>query len=153
MSKYLALFFGVSLEVLIGHIPGASGQLAPHNEVWSRTMMMSSPATNMAGTTFSIDVDSREYWITAKHILTGAQHPPWGTVTEKSVAVKILQPEAAGMDWLPVTMSVLDGGKDIDIVVLAAPYALLDHPLRNVPPSSAGSLVGGGCAFLGFWVE
>jgi hypothetical protein len=27
------------------------------------------------GTIFSIDVDGREYWITAKHILTGARHP------------------------------------------------------------------------------
>jgi len=44
------------------------------------------------GTAFMLDVDGREYWITAKHILTGAEHPPYGIVTSKAVSLKILNP-------------------------------------------------------------
>jgi len=39
-----------------------------------------------------LDVDGREYWITAKHILTGAEHPSYGIVTSKAVSLKILNP-------------------------------------------------------------
>src|ERR671929_123983 len=66
------------------------------------------------GTTFSIDVDQREYWITAKHILTGAEHPPFGTVdTSKPVSLKILDPGANQERWVTVPFSVIDGGKDV----------------------------------------
>lgn len=102
------------------------------------------------GTIFSIDVDHREYWITAKHILTGAEHPPYGSVTNKEVSLSILDPRAQGEQWRPVNFSVVDPGKDIDIVVLAPPALLLSSPLPSVATDSAGLWLGGDCEFLGF---
>jgi hypothetical protein len=77
--------------------------------------MIESPTSR--GTAFSLDVDEREYWITAKHVLTGAEHPPYGSIKSKTAQLKILQ----GQQWITVDFSVLDPGEDIDIVVLARP--------------------------------
>ena len=100
--------------------------------------------------TFSIDVDNREYWITAKHVLTGAKHPPYGSVTAKSVSLKLLNPGGEGLEWIPVTFSVIDTGPDIDIVVLAAPQPVLTKPIPSVLTDTTGLLLGGDCEFLGF---
>jgi hypothetical protein len=46
-----------------------------------RTFMIE---TNVGrGTAFSIDVDNREYWITAKHMFTGVKTGPAGVFTTK----------------------------------------------------------------------
>ena len=102
------------------------------------------------GTIFSLDVDQREYWITAKHILNGAQHPPYGSIKTKSERLKILNPGLQGEQWLTVDFSVLDPGEDIDIVVLAPSHLLLSDPLPSVTPSASGVMLGGNCEFLGF---
>jgi hypothetical protein len=102
------------------------------------------------GTTFSLDVDQREYWITAKHILTGAERPPYGSVTSNSASLRILNPGGQGQQWLTVNFSVIDAGKDIDIVILAPPEPLLKNPLPSVPTGHEGMLLGGDCEFLGF---
>ncbi|MGB9204751.1 MAG: trypsin-like peptidase domain-containing protein [Terriglobales bacterium] len=102
------------------------------------------------GTIFSIDVDHHEYWITAKHILTGAKHPPYGSIPSKSVPLKILNPSAEGEQWLPVNFHVIDPGNDIDIVVLAASNLILGTSVPSVPAGSAGVIMGGDCEFLGF---
>jgi hypothetical protein len=48
-------------------------------------------ATNFGrGTTFSIDVDNREYWITAKHVFTGIKAGPAGVFNAKTVEANIL---------------------------------------------------------------
>jgi hypothetical protein len=98
------------------------------------------------GTVFSLDVDKREYWITAKHVLTGAEHPPYGSIKSKSERLKILQ----GQQWLTIDVSVLDPGEDIDIVVLAPSRLLLSNPVIGLPPSSNGVILGGNCQFLGY---
>jgi hypothetical protein len=102
------------------------------------------------GTIFSIDVDQREYWITAKHILTGAQHPPFGSIAEKSVTLSVLDPDASQEKWLPETFSVIDPGKDIDIVVLAPATPILKAPIPSLPAESVGASFGGDCEFLGY---
>jgi hypothetical protein len=128
----------------------------------SMTLAQSSPTANVltritivrsnygSGTAFSIDVDQREYWITAKHILTGAKHPPYGTITAKSAVLRLLDPGAESERWLPVNFSVLDVGKDIDIVVLAPPTPLLVNPMRSVKATLDGAVLGGDCEFLGY---
>lgn len=88
--------------------------------------------------------------ITAKHILTGAKHPPYGTVTSKSATLSMLDPGAEKERWLPVNFSVLDPGKDIDIVVLAPSAPLLRNPLPSVKATVAGIMLGGDCEFLGY---
>jgi hypothetical protein len=115
----------------------------PTNNVLTRMLMVESQYGRAS--TFSIDVENREYWITAKHLLTGAKHPPYGSVTAKSVSLKLLNPGGEGLEWIPVTFSVIDPGPDIDVVVLAAPQPLLTRPLPSVPTDSAGLLLGGDC--------
>jgi hypothetical protein len=107
--------------------PSALAQPAPPtSNILSRVVMVQS--RYFRGTTFSIDVDGREYWITAKHIVTGAKHPPYGSVKSKSELLSILNPGAQGEQWLPVNFSVIDVGNDIDIVILAAPPTTLAEP-------------------------
>jgi hypothetical protein len=104
-----------------------------------------------SATAFSIDVDNREYWITAKHVLTGAEHPPYGTITAKSATLHMLDPSAEKARWLSIDFSVLDAGKDIDIVVLAPRVQpLLRNPLPSAKATYDGVLLGGECEFLGY---
>jgi hypothetical protein len=102
------------------------------------------------GTIFSIDVDGREYWITAKHILTGAEHPPYGSVTQQSVTLTFLDPNSPQEHWVPMTFAVIDPGPDIDIVALAPPYAVSQQSIQTVAVGGDGTMVGGDCEFLGF---
>jgi hypothetical protein len=120
----------------------------PTSGVLTRVFMAQSP--HFSGTIFSIDVDGREYWITAKHILTGASQPPWGSITDKSASLDILKPSAEGEQWLTVKFSVIDPGKDVDIVVLVAPTILQQDPLPSVATTSATVQLGSDCEFLGF---
>ena len=98
------------------------------------------------GTVFSLDVDNREYWITAKHVLTGAEHPPYGSVARNPERLKLL----SGQEWLTVDFAVLDPGEDIDIVVLAPSRPLLSNPLPSLNPTANGIMIGGDCQFLGY---
>ena len=134
--------------VLLGIMLAQAAAAQPTNNLWTRVLMVESGFGR--GTIFSLDVDQREYWITAKHILNGREHPPYGSITSKSVQLKILNPSPQGEQWLPVDFSVIDAGEDIDIVVLAPPHILLANPLPSVAPSANGVMLGGDCEFLGF---
>jgi hypothetical protein len=137
------------LMFLMLQAPRALAQSAmPTFNVVTRVLMVESQ--HGRGSIFSLDVDKREYWITAKHILTGAEHPPYGSVATRSESLRILDPGAAGERWLPITFSVIDTEKDVDIVVLAPPEPLLEDPLPSVVADSTGAFLGGDCEFLGF---
>ena len=147
-------------NVIVGHCRGmlkrsfltlllaqvASAQ--PTVNLLSRILMIESAYGR--GTVFSIDMDHREYWITAKHIVNGATHPPYGSIKKKTEWLKILNPGPVGEQWINTLFSVLDPGEDIDIVVLAYDHTFLDHPMENPKPSSTGVPMGGSCEFLGF---
>jgi hypothetical protein len=123
------------------------GQSArPTFNALTRTFMVQTATER--GTIFSIDVDRREYWITAKHLLKGLKHPPYGEFKEKSATVQILNPGLEGQQWLTETFSVIDPGNNVDILVLVPSHLLLDKPM----PFSVGDSVplGGDCEFLGF---
>jgi hypothetical protein len=129
--------------------PNALGQAYPTNNVLFRIGMVESEYGR--GTIFSIDVDGREYWVTAKHIITGAKHPPYGSVdTTKPVSLKLLDPSADEERWITVRFSAIDAGKDVDIVALAPPNLLLQNPLPNASFEYSGIMLGGDCSFLGF---
>jgi hypothetical protein len=134
--------------VLVGVVLVEAALAQPTNNLWTRVLMVQSRFGR--GTIFSLDVDQREYWITAKHILNGREHPPYGSIKSKSEQLKILNPGLQGEQWLTIDFSVLDVGEDIDIVVLAPPHLLLTDPLPSVTPSAGGVMLGGGCEFLGF---
>jgi hypothetical protein len=113
-----------------------------------RTLMVKT--THDIGTMFSIDVDNREYWVTAKHLLTGAKHPPIGRVKVKNVSLAVLDPTVPEQKWDSYEFSVLDPGEEIDIVVLAAKRGIQRRPIATLPLTSAGTPIGGECEFLGF---
>ena len=137
------------LALLVFQTTSALAQTsAPTFNVLTRMTMVQSQYGR--GTIFSLDVDGREYWITAKHIVTGAEHPPYGAVTAKSESLEILNPGSPGEQWLPVTFSVIDTEMDVDIVVLAAPKPLLTNPMSSVTADATGAFFGGDCEFLGF---
>jgi hypothetical protein len=102
------------------------------------------------GSTFALDLDQREYWVTVKHILTGATHPPYGSIKSKTAQLRILNPGGEGEEWIPRNFSVLDPGVDIDIVVLAPSEPILTDPLPNMLTDSLEFMLGGDCEFLGF---
>lgn len=127
----------------------ALGETAPTINVLYRVTMVESRFDR--GSIFSVDVDHREYWITAKHILTGAKHPPFGSVSEKSVSLRVLNPRGQAEQWLPESFSVLDPGKDIDIVVLASAQPILPTSAPDsVATDAVGLMIGSECEFLGF---
>jgi hypothetical protein len=140
----------LKIYVALGFFAFASqglAQSAPTNNVLTRVLMVQSRYGR--GSVFSVDVDNREYWITAKHILTGAKHPPYGSITERSVSLRILNPDAQEEKWLPVDFSIIDVGKDVDIVVLVPPRLLLTNPLPSVG-TDANIMLGSDCEFPGF---
>ncbi len=133
---------------LLFHSRDARAQSAtPTVGVLTRTLIIQSQY--FRGTTFSIDVDKREYWITAKHILTGAKHPPFGSIAETHVTLKLLDPTSRAEKWLTIPFTVIDTEKDVDIVVLAAQSPILDHPVPNAK-LERGATMGADCEFLGF---
>jgi hypothetical protein len=117
------------------------------NNVMFRTFMVKGKGI---GTIFSIDVDDREYWVTAKHILVGPkQH--LGTVEEKTITLGIMSQTESNKDWNDITFKVIDPGNDVDIVVLAPESSLMgSNPVQTAKVGSEGTMFGGECEFLGF---
>jgi hypothetical protein len=138
----------VILVIATSTIASIGQPAMPTSNVLTRVLMIQSQYAR--GTVFSIDVDGREYWITAKHILTGAEHPPYGEVKAGKLTLQVLNPGADGEEWIKVEFSVIDTGSDIDEVVLAPATPLLDGPLPSAKASSDRITLGGDCTFLGF---
>jgi hypothetical protein len=106
---------------------------------------------NERGTAFSIDVDGREYWITAKHILTGTKSKPYGTFGKKTVELKLLNPGGDGQQWMLRQFTVLQPTADVDVVVLVPTAKILPTDVHPSPPATSDGLTfGGSCEFLGF---
>jgi hypothetical protein len=144
LSRYLIVSFLAALPWL-----GALAQPAmPTSNILTRILMVQSQYGR--ATVFSLDVDQREYWITAKHLINGRLHPPYGKTEDKSVSLKILDPVGEGEKWLPEDFSVIDPGDDIDIVVLAPTTPILTDPLPSLTTGADGLSLGGDCEFLGF---
>ena len=129
-------------------VTAASGQTEPTMNVLTRMTVVKSQ--HGVGTVFSIDVDQREYWITAKHMLTGAKHPPYGTVGASSTSLEFLDTRVEKAKWVPEDFGVIDPGENIDIVVLAPRIPILKDPLPSLSGGFAGAALGGECEFLGY---
>ncbi len=136
--RFLALlFFGFALMA------------QPTINMLSRTLRVQSQYGT--GTIFSIDIDSREYWVTATHIVTGAKGKPYGRISQKTIELKLLNPGGEGLEWLPARFSVLQPDADVDVVALAPDRLILDKEKGPSPPaSSQGLMFGGPCEFLGY---
>lgn len=136
------------LAVLSASIPLAAQSAQATNDILFRTVMVKTDTVQ--GTMFSIDVDGREYWLTAKHILTGAKHPPFGEVKNKTVSLSVLDPTAPGEKWDKYKFTVIDAGKDIDIVALAPGKRIQQIQIASLAISQEHAPIGGECEFLGF---
>jgi hypothetical protein len=99
---------------------------------------------------FSVQVDEREYWLTAKHILTGHKSGPAGEVKEKSIALDVLDPIGDEIKWRTLQFAVIDPGKDIDIIVLVPVINLQDIGIPSLKISSGEFGMGQECSFLGY---
>jgi len=88
------------------------------------------------GTCFTIDLDGRQYLVTAKHCVAGL------TDGDK---IEIFQ----NNNWqvIPVSL-VAHGAGDVDVSVLAPPQQL--SPAHPLPPTSANIVYGQDVYFLGF---
>jgi len=117
--------------------------------------------TKSIGTAFVIEVDKREYWITAKHIFTGIENAPPGTFTTKTVQANLLLPYSKNDEqrWRTIKFTTIDPGKDIDILVLAPDHSVTKalptdsmKPASDSDPADKNALVplGGDCEFLGY---
>jgi hypothetical protein len=148
--RFKAAFLLLSM-VLTSRSYGQSAQVT--NNALMRTFMIE---TNFGrGTTFSIDVDNREYWLTAKHMFTGIETGPAGAFTTKTVHANILSQVGDGdeghdLHWFPVSFTTIDPGKDIDILVLVPDHALLTTIPFNLASENANVPMGGDCEFIGF---
>ncbi len=128
---------------------GVAAQSAhPTNNILFKTLMIKSKAEK--GTMFSIEVDNREYWLTAKHILTGRKTGLAGEVKESSISVDVLDPIGEAIKWNTIQFAVIDPGKDIDIVVLVPNVKLQDIGIRSLRVSSEDFGMGHECSFLGY---
>lgn len=120
----------------------------PTNNILFKTLMIKSKSEK--GTMFSIEVDNREYWLTAKHILTGRKTSPAGEVKESSVSLDVLDPIGEAIKWNTFQFAVIDPGKDIDIVVLVPKVELHNIGIRSLKVSSGDFGMGQECSFLGY---
>jgi hypothetical protein len=88
-----------------------------------------------SGSSFTIDVDGRQYLITAKHLIAGLK-------PEDTVQIR------KGDDWLPVKVKVFRCDDPIDIAVLVPPTQLtVSFPLE---PTTQGMRYGQDMFFVGF---
>jgi len=148
LKRVLVIVFALGLCI------AASGQSEGPGLAVHRTFMIQ---TNLErGSAFAVDIDNREYWITAKHLFTGIRTGPAGEFKEKQVTASLLARDADGppgqdQHWLTQTFMVIDPGKDIDILVLAPSKALFSTAESSIMnPTSEGIMYGGDCEFLGF---
>lgn len=136
---------GILLLLLVTSLSSeAMAQATPTMGALTHTFMFQ--YHNERGAIFSIDVDGREYWVTAKHIFTGAQHAPYGQMPKSAVDVEIV---AANGQPIIARLAVVNPVSDenADVAVLASPETPLGTPGIK---TDSNVLIGGDCQFLGY---
>jgi hypothetical protein len=129
------------------------GQSAmPTSGALSRTFMIN--VNGEKGTMFAVHVDGRQYWVTARHLLTSAKTgPPYGKITAKTSTLEVMVPDSADIQWKPYEFDVIDpGDENADVVVLAPRLPMPGFSTRSLSMMDSNESVslGGECSFLGF---
>jgi hypothetical protein len=123
----------------------------PTVNILGRVLMVESQDSQ--GSIFCIDVDEREYWVTARHVVTGVTNgPPYGAITATRLPFQLLNSDATSgeLDWIDVDFTVLNPeDEDVDVMVLAAPAPVLSNPLPSLAADADGAPVGVTARFLG----
>jgi hypothetical protein len=129
MRKSLVLAIAALLACVV--TCDASAQIV--SNVLDRVLMIQGPV--FTGSAFTIDVDGRQYLITAKHMVAGLK--------EKDT-IHVRKDDR----WAPLEVTTFRCDDPIDIAVLVPPSQLtVDFPLE---PSSKGLAVGEDAFFVGF---
>lgn len=143
---------GICSALFIFGVTAFSQSTAPTAALLARTFMIQ--VGHERGSAFAIDVDGGEYWLTAKHLFTGAKHLPAGSYISKSAFVYVLsqgtqEVNPVDQHWNREYFTVIDPGEDIDILVLVplVPIVPKAAPLNT---ENAEIELGGDCEFLGF---
>lgn len=95
----------------------------------------------LLGTSFTVDLDDRQYLVTARHVIDNLTFDKEG---RGEVRLKF----ANGWKRLEATL-VGKGGLDLDVAVLALTKVITD-PCYTMEPNSVGVAMGQDCYFLGF---
>lgn len=106
------------------------------DNVLRRTLLIR-PSPNTLGTAFTIDVDGRQYLITAKHVVAGIDNAIRATIDVQKKS-----------GWFTLQIIVYKCDDPVDIAVLIPPTQLT----ANLPlePDSSGLIVGEDAYFVGF---
>jgi S1-C subfamily serine protease len=99
----------LALMLACAYIPHASAQIT--SNVFRRVLMIRPAGSDSFGTAFTLEVDGRQYLITAKHVIEGLKAE--GTVELRQ-----------GETWSPVHVTVFRCDDPIDIAVLVPPKQL-----------------------------
>jgi hypothetical protein len=103
------------------------------SNVINRVFLVKGPSE--AGTAFTIEVDGRQYLVTAKHVVKGMKQ-------DDNIQIR------KDNQWLELPVKVLRCDDPVDIAVLIPSSQLsINFPLE---PTSAGMFFGGDTFFLGF---
>lgn len=107
------------------------------SNITSRTFLIK--FKNDYGTAFTIEVNNRQYLITARHVVEGIGDKGTIFIFHDSV-------------WKPLEVKVIYcDEKDIDIVVLIPPFQL--SPTLEIKTTNTGAMIGQDVYFLGFPYE
>jgi S1-C subfamily serine protease len=137
MQSIQRLLLAISLVVAL-YCPNAGAEGVTFN-VYYRVLMIQTK--NGQGTGFTIDVDGRQYLITAKHMVTDLQ--PEDTI-------RIWKYDAAHrLKWVGYKMKVLKCDDPVDIAVLI-PHEQLTFSLPMEPRLGGGPVFGQDVFFVGF---
>jgi hypothetical protein len=119
------------VAILLATTPDADAQLT--SNVFRRVLMIR--AGDSVGTAFTIDVDGRQYLLTAKHVVASLK-------AEDTIGIR------KGDDWISTRVTAFRCHDPIDIAVLIPPNKLtVSFPLE---PTMAGIRYGQDVYFVGF---
>jgi hypothetical protein len=127
------LTFAVHLLCLALLAGSASGQNITSNAL---TRIFLVRYNNSIGTSFTIEVDQKQYLITAKHVLPGIHDMD---------TIFLLQ----DTNWLPIPVTVIKCQPSIVDIIVLAPQQQLSLAY-DLPPDEGGMILGQDMFFLGF---
>jgi hypothetical protein len=124
--------------VVVSHCPGALAE-GVHLGVFYRTLMIHTPSAGQ-GTAFTLDVDGKQYLVTAKHMVKGLK--PEDTI-------QLRKYNAAGnLKWVDFRMKIYMCDDPVDIAVLV-PHEQLTIS-GSMEPHSGDLAFGADLYFVGF---
>ena len=136
--RTLTTLLALGLVLASWSMPEMQVQAQVTSNVLERVLMLQ--VGSKTGTAFTIDVDGRQYLITAKHMVEGLRH-------EDTIRIR------KGGAWSPLRVTIFRCDDPVDIAVLVTQAQLTgDFPLE---PTSEGLAVGADAFFVGFpygWV-